>query len=323
VQTIGEPTLDEFEDLFTDATNVYSSSDTAIAGGEAMLAGAPGTYSSNGSLFSVPVVPGAFESWNTASMDGRVPTDTSLLMRVYDTTGSTTPTLISDADLPGNSAGFVPGAIDLSSLDAGTYQSLSLGAAFSSSDAATTSALLQWSLSYTLSRPAIPDVPFTLTSNKLIGTNASGTPLYKYQDSFVTDGSGEELINDIEWDIYEVEVDDAAYDIAEACENIPYALDPGVDETLILTLVAATDHSFRVRVEDSSGTAIPDAELTLSRSGYTETLETSSCGQSFFSGLNTAIDFALEVDATGYVSQTITNIDISGEDSLTVIMVDA
>jgi hypothetical protein len=120
-----------------------------------------------------------------------------------------------------------------------------------------------------------------------------------------------------------VEVDDAAYDIAEACENIPYALDPGVDETLILTLVAATDHSFRVRVEDSSGTAIPDAELTLSRSGYTETLETSSCGQSFFSGLNTAIDFALEVDATGYVSQTITNIDISGEDSLTVIMVDA
>lgn len=323
VETIGEPTLDEFEDLFADSSLVYASSDTSVAGGEATLAGTPGTYSANGTLSSVSVVPGVFESWNTASMDGRVPTDTSLLMRVYDTTGSTTPALIPDTDLPGNSAGFAPGAIDLTSLDVSTYQSLSLGAAFTTADTATTSALLEWSLSYTLSRPAIADVPFTLTSNKLIGSNASGTPLYKYQNSFVTDGSGQELISDLEWDVYDVAVDDPAYDIAEACANVPYALDPGVDETLTLTLVAATTNSLRVRVEDANGDAIPDADLALSRSGYSGTSETSACGQSFFSGLNSALDFELVVEATGYTDQTISNIDVSGADSIIVIMVDA
>lgn len=322
VETIGEPSLDEFEDPFDDSSLVYSSTDTAVAAGEATLAGAPGSYSASGSLVSAAAAPVSFETWNTAFFDARIPANTALVMKVYDmTTG--TPSLVPDTDLPGNSIGFAPGALDLSPLDASTYLALSLGAEFSSSDTATTSALLEWSLSYTLSRPAIASVPFTLTSNKLIGSTASATPIYKYENSFVTDGTGDVSINDLEWDVYDVAITDASYDVQEACRNIPYSLDPGVDETLTLTLVPASAHSFRVRVEDGSGASLPNADATLSRSGFNETEETTACGQAFFSALSTASDYSLLIEAPGYTDQTISNIEISGPDSVVVVMVDA
>lgn len=323
VRTVGLPTLGVFEDLLDDATGIASQNNTAVAAGAVVLAGAPGAYSTTGIVYSNPVTPGIFEAWNTAHFDADIPQDTSIVLRVYNSSGGIPPALIPDTDLPGNSSGFGPGAINLSSLDVSTYQALSLGATLATSDLSTTSALLDWSMDYVVSQPAISNIPFTLTSGKMIGIDGLGFPVYKHQNSFATDASGDVSIEDMEFDVYEVRIDDPAYAVAEACENIPYALDPGTNDTLVLTLAPATAHSLRVRIQDIHGNAIAGATIVLSQGSFTASHEATACGQAFFGGLATAADYALDIEATGYGDQTMTDIEISGKDSLVVTLIDA
>jgi len=320
VRTISEPSTDSFEDTFTDASSVATTTNVSVGGGEVVLAGAPGSFSATGEAYSVPVTPTTIASWDTAYFDARIPTDTSLLLRVYDTTGGA-PVLIGDTDLPGNSAGFSVGSVDLSTLDTSTYTSLALHATLETLDNATSSALLEWSITYTEAEPVLANIPFSLQSSKVIGTDVSLAPIYKYEDSFVTDSGGEAAIEDLEWDVYTVTIDDPAYDVSHACGNIPYALDPGVSDTLTLTLVPASTHSLRVYVEDSNGNPIPNADVTLARSGYNESEVSSSCGGVFFNNtVSSAIDYTLQVEEAGYIDRTITDISISGATSINVVM---
>lgn len=323
VQTVGLPETETFEDAFTDSGNIAASSSVAVSSGEVTLSGAPGSYASQGSLRSTAVAPTVVDAWNTAFYEARVPLNTAIAVSVYDASGSSTPTLIPDTDLPGNSTGFAPGSIDLSGLDANTYPALALGGTLSTSDSATTSALLSWSLEYTISQPSIADVPFTLTIDKSIGVNGS-TTVPKYEASYTTDSTGDRTLNDLEWGLYEVVVDDSSYNVAEACEDIPYSLAPGVEETLTLTLAPAVTHSLRVRVEDINGTAIPNADVTLSRTGFNESTVTSSCGGAFYNdSLTSANDYSLQVDATGYTTQTLTGVGVTGASYILVTMPDA
>jgi prepilin-type N-terminal cleavage/methylation domain-containing protein len=315
VATVGLPTNDSFDDAFDDAANIASSTNTQVSAGALMLAGAPGSFAASGDARSIAVAPGVIAAWGSATFNADIPPATNVFVRVYDASG----TLVPDADLPGNSAGFTSGTIDLSALDPASYPSLALGAALTSADAATSSALAEWSIGYTVSEPAIANVPFSITGAKVIGTSASGTPIYKYDDAFTTDGTGDVTISDLEWDSYDIAVTDPSYDIAEACENIPYALDPGVSETLKLTLAPAVANSLRVRVEDTSGVAIPNAEVTLSRPSFSETETSSTCGGAFFnSGVSSASDYDISVSATGYTPRTITAYTVSGATAITI-----
>ena len=321
VRTIGVPSVDTFEDQFVDASKLSSASDITIGTDEAVLSGTAGSYAASGELYSISVSPSSFTGWGSAFFDASLPANTQALVYVYDTSASTTPELISDAVLPGNSAGFEVGSIDLSSLDAATYTSLQLGGVLTTSDLDVTPVLLEWGVTYTVSEPLIANVPFELQSTKTIGTSASATPLYKYENSFATDGSGEVLIESLEWDTYRVTVTDNAYDVAEACSNIPYALDPGESETLILTLAPAVTNSLRVRVEDIDGNAVQNAEVTLSRSGFSDTQTASTCGGVFFnSSVQAQTDYTLTVEAPGYTEHTATDVPISGSTARTVVL---
>jgi hypothetical protein len=321
IQTLAEPVDGTFDDQFDDTTEVATSTAIAVTGGEAVLAGAPGSYSSSGTLFSIAVNPGTLASWDTFSYQSRTPSNTSVLVHVYDRTGTTTPTLIPDSVLPGNSTGFAQGSVDISAIDPSTYQELALGATLTSSDTATTSAILNWNVSYTASQAAIGNVPLTLTGAKTIGTTASSAPVYKYKSSFSTDGSGQKQLTGLEWDAYSVVLNTSSYDIAEACNDIPYALEPGVSETLTLTLAPATTYSLRVDVVDATGAHIPNASVTLSRPAFNSTQVTSLCGQTFFnSGLTSATDYSVAVTATGYVDQTVTDVTVSASNAITVTM---
>jgi hypothetical protein len=321
VRTIGEPTTSDFEDTFADAAGLSSQTNVNVTGGEVRLSGTPGTYAASGAARSLSVTPGAISSWGTAYFDAVVPQNTTALLRLYDTTGSSSPTLIPDSDLPGNAAGFTLGSVDLTSLDANTYESLQLGIALTSSDSATTSALLEWSLSYTESEPPLSSIPFTLQGAKVIGTTAALAPIYKYEQSFTTNGSGERAIADLEWDEYDVTVTDVSYDIKEACFNDPFALDPGADDTLVLTLVPASTHSLRVHVEDSDGDVIANADVTLTKGGYNEDRVTSTCGGAFFESVSSAaVDYTLTIEAAGFTDRTLTDVSINGASVLNVVM---
>ncbi len=320
VRTVGPSTDDSFSDDFSDMTNSTSSVGVEVTGGELVLSGGVGAYIPSGSTFSLPVNPGAITSWNTANWNATVPVSTTFAVQVFSVSG-TTFTLIPDIDLPGNSAGFTTGPVVLSGLSVGTYPTLALGAVLTSADVSVTPTLSDWEVAYTISEPPIASVPFTLTGSKVIGTTVMATPIYKYSGSHTTNGSGEVQLSDLEWDFYSLVLDTGVYDIQQSCPNIPYSLSPGVDETLVLTLIPATAYSLRVSVVDADGDLIPNATVDISRSGFSDSDVTSICGQVFFgTGLSLAPDYQVDVDASGYVSQAITDVNIEGAEVLQVTL---
>ncbi len=321
VRTVEPINNGAFSDDFDDMTNVFLSVSTEATLGDLVLLGGAGSYAGLGSALSIPEAPGVLMSWSDVVWDATTPVNTGLVIQVYEVTGTSTYALVPDGDLPGNSTGFTVSPVDISGLNVGTYSALALGATLTSTDVNATPTVDDWSLNYIISEPIIPSIPFTLTGSKVIGTTLAAAPIYKYSVSHSTDGSGEIQLVDLEWDFYNMVLDTGAYDIKEACPGVPYTLDPGVDETLKVTLIPSSARSIRISVVDASGDPIEEADVLLSRSGFTDSGETSSCGQIFFnSGIAAEIDYQVDVSAAGYVDQTITNIDIDGTESLLVTL---
>ncbi len=319
VRTVGIPATESFSDTFTDGGLVNTATNVVVGGGEVTLGGAP-AYVSSGSVTSTSTAPGTFANWDSAVFTTEVPADTSLIVKVYNVSGGTY-TLVPDVDLPGNSSGFATGTIALNGLDPATYPSLALGAELSTSNASNTPKLLDWNINYVVSEPPIGNVSFTLTGAKTIGTTASGTPIYKYDETHVTDGGGTLSLTGLEWDSYTLGLISGSYTIVEACNPLPYILDPGVDKTLKLTLDAAPARSLHVSVLDVAGEPIAGATVDISRAGFSDSADTSICGQVFFeNGLVSASDYTVDVSAPGYESSTESNVSIVGNETLTVTL---
>jgi hypothetical protein len=74
-------------------------------------------------------------------------------------------------------------------------------------------------------------------------------------------------------------------------------------------------------VEDTSGDAIANADVTLSRPGFSDTMTSSTCGGAFFnSGISSASDYDISVSAAGYTTRTITAYTVSGATAITVAL---
>jgi len=319
VRTVGPATNGSFEDFFADMSKVYGATSTEVIAGDVVLTSAAGLYASSGTLLSIPDEPTPFTAWDSVNWNSTVPSGTALTIQVYGVTETNTYTLIPDADLPGNSLGFATSPIDISMLNTGTYPVLALEATFSSSDTATTSALHDWKITHLISEPSIGNIPFTLTGSKIIGMNASGSPIYKFNENYTTGGTGSIDVSNLEWDLYTVSLGTSAYNISNACSGLPLTLAPGVNEILTMTLVPATQYSLRVTVLNTSGNPISGASVTLSRSGFTHTEMTSSCGQVFFNtGIAPETDYAVSVQASGYVDKNISDVVIDGTNNISI-----
>ncbi|MCD5382199.1 MAG: carboxypeptidase-like regulatory domain-containing protein [Candidatus Pacebacteria bacterium] len=144
---------------------------------------------------------------------------------------------------------------------------------------------------------------------------------YTYSQSYSTDSAGSVTIADLEWDVYDVTLDTSAYDIARACAQVPYSLLPDDTATLTLTVVSAVANSLRVRVEDTSGDPILGASVDIQRSGLSDTDTTGVCGQVFFNtGLIIAGDYELEVSASGYTTESVSDFSVDGTTVTTVVL---
>lgn len=314
VRTVEPATTDSFSDDFTDASLVGNMTDVSIAGGSVVLAGSPGSYVSSGTVFATTTEPASFDAWGVASWNVTVGADTTVLMRVYAVSGGVY-TLVDDADLIGNTAGFSGTSIDLSGLDSGTYPALALGATLETTNVSVTPELENWNLTYIIDEPPVSNVSFTLESTRVIGT----TPVFKYQEMHSTDVSGVVEIPDLEWGLYKVLLTSGAYDISEACSALPVPLEPDVEETLTLTLVPSSSRTLRASVLDSSGMPIIGATVEVSRPGFSDQADTSACGQVFFNGgLSDNGDYLIEVSAPGYVDQSLTDVGIHGDEVLVI-----
>ena len=317
------PVTQTDSDTFPNNSLLNTEINTTVSGGSVVLTDSLGVYDTLGTTTATATTPTTIDRWLTFDSDINLPANTNAYVQLYSVDPSEVYTLVPDTDLPGNSTGFASGIVDISGLSPGTYSRLALGAVLSTTDTSVTPEIREWSISYEESSTAVSGVIFDIVGSKTIGTTASATPVYKLSTSTVTNGSGRATLNDLEWDLYDITIDGASegYDIAEACPNIPYPLNPNVNDTVLLTLEPHVSNTFRVRVEDLSGSPIPGADVRLQRSGYDVTKTTSVCGQVFYnSGLGVFFDYDVDVTAAGYLPENVSGVSVGGNSDLVIVL---
>jgi prepilin-type N-terminal cleavage/methylation domain-containing protein len=308
-KTLSAQTVKVVKVAFSDADGVATSTRIDINGGVAKLKNTSGVYVANGTLQLDRVTPSSLVKWGALSIASTIPANTALAVKVYY--GTSTLVLVPDAALPGNSSGFTTGQVDLSSVDPVLYPALTIGATLSTSNTAVTPNLNSITLTYYESETTQSGVTLGVVGAKTIGTDAGGNPIPKHSYSVVT-AAGKYTFPTIEWDDYAVTP--SGYDVSIACPANPISVRPATVKTQNLLLVANTTNTYRVVVETTGHVPITNASVTLSRTGYSQTLDTRNCGQVFFGGLTAASDYQLDVTVDGYIAKTETAIDISGDD---------
>ena len=295
-----------FTDSFANNAKLTSLTNTNASGGALTLNGSSGTYPLSGSAKSITTTPAYLSSWGVASSTMVLPTGTTATVQVIDQNGN----LIPDSVLPGNAAGFTSFPINLSGVSTSTYPSLGLLASLQTTSNLVTPSLTGWTITYQSGPTPLPNVSFTLTGTKTIGSTGGGAPIYKTIVSTTT-GSTASVALPLEWDSYSLGV--SGYDVQDACNAPPYALSAGASLTESLILGTQTTNSVLISVNDGSGNIVPGATVTLSRSGYSKTVTASSCGNAYFGGLTSASDYSVMVSKTGYTSNTTTGVSVSGQ----------
>lgn len=323
IVTKSPPETGTYDEIFSDDTGVYEVTDVVLESGELRLAGNVGSYEPRGTFFGVEVAPETISAWNRFTLTASTTADTSVLSRFYSVTGSgtsTSYTLIPDEDLPGNTVGFASSYVDLSELSSSQYPRIAVGLELQSSDVTLTPTVSGYTLSHTIAQPALSAVPVGVAGAKEIG-EYDQSPVYKYDTTHTTDGTGEVTVEALEWDQYTLTVaSSSGYDISAAYPPIPLSLDPGTSATAILELVDATDHSLRVTVLNGSGSAVADASVTLSHTGDAETVVTPMHGNAFFSDLTTADNYTLNVTHPDYTTEVVDPLAVEDATTLTVTL---
>jgi hypothetical protein len=302
-------------DAFNDSSLIATSSGVVVSGGIAMLA----TSSLSGEVQSVAFGPSYLATWGTFSWSDSQPATTSIRYRIYDGTGTT---LLPDALVPGNAAGFVSGSVNLSNVSTTTYPTLRLDAVFMSHSTSTTPTLTLWSITDTYGPLPLPSIAFTLLGAKTIGSGPGGT-INKYSSNFSTGASGGVTIPSLEWDNYTVSIagTSTGYDIASACSPQPESLSPGATMTSNFYLTTHTTNSLLVDVRSiSTGALIPGASVHLSRTGYSTTITSDICGQSFFANLTAANNYSISVSALGHTTYNSSVVNVAGTSRLSVVL---
>ncbi len=153
------------------------------------------------------------------------------------------------------------------------------------------------------------DINDTLLSNiavdirgeKRKGLDGDGLPVYKFDDTFYTNASGQVNLEDIEWDDYHIDVPTSTgFSIAQSDPPQPVELMPLDSQGVDIKVEPTEDHSLLTVVEDQNGDPIEAAEVLVTNSlGYNATSTTSSAGQSYFSPLSNTTT-TVEVSKSGY-----------------------
>ncbi len=293
-------TTTAFADSFADASGLAVQTDTQVAAGVLMLA----NQALSGSARSIPITPSRLDGWGLLSADITTPVGTRASIRVDDASGNPLP----DSVLPGNGTGFSVFPISLTGIATSTYPTLSLEADLLSDSTTTTSSVLDWSLSYTEGPAPLPDVGFTLTGTKTIGTDSSGTPIYKTTLTDTT-GSASTVTESLEWDAYTLSLGSGT--LFESCPASPYALSPGEATTTDLIVGTPTTNTLPLLIETTSSTTVPYATVVLTSPNYAATIPASACGLAYFGGL-AAGSYAATVSAPGHATTTFPGINVSG-----------
>lgn len=292
-----------FSDTFTDNAELTVMSSTTVTNGALSLV----SGETQGFARSIPVAPARLVSWGTLLASTNIPSGSSIVFHLYDGNGN----LLPDDVLPGNTIGFDSLPISLMQISTTTYPSLAIGASLSAGEVGSPT-ILSWSLPYSTGPTPLPNISFTLTGAKTIGSTGSGNPLYKTVVSNST-GAGASIPLTLEWDTYTPAI--SGYDVVDACSAPPFVVAPGSSSSFSLFLSTASTNSLRVLVSDNTGKPVAETNVTLSRPGYSKTVPSSGCGNAYFGALATDNDYTVVISKTGYTTETFTNVSVSGASS--------
>ena len=299
------------EDSFSTSANFSSQNNTTVSGGSLVLSGnASAGYISSGTATATSTSPTYLAAWHSATATSTLPAGTSAVYHIFYESGGSY-TLLPDTVLPGNTVGFTSTPIDLTGVATTTYPSLALGATLSTNDASSTPQIHSWRLSFSEGPIPIPNVSFVATGSKTIGIDGTGAPILKYTQNAVTGPDGKTTLLNLEWDSYNLTVSN--YDVAEACQPLPLAVDPNTSPSINLFLEPQTSNALRLTVRDGASNALlSGVSAELVRGNYDTTVTTSSCGQAYFPALTKASDYTLTLSKSGYTTDVISNVSVDG-----------
>ena len=322
LQSLSSVTEDSVTELFPDTSGIATSTDTDIVSNELILADLTGTYETSGQAFLEQIVPASLEKWERLVVVGDTPIDTTYRVQFY--TGTTSAySLIDNSDLPGNDPGFTDAVIGLSALDVSSFPDLTVAITLETTNVLLTPAIDEVSMYYRTAATNRASVDFDVTGNKTIGSELDLSPIYKVAFSTTTDGSGARTLSQIEFDTYEI-VNTDGLSLARSCEQVPLNHQAGATSTVEMVLVSASTNSVRVTVTTDSGAYLPGADVTLSRSGFTDTITTDGCGQAYFnSGVVVASDYDITVTRNGFSTESINPYDVDGEMSASIVLTES
>ena len=304
------PTI--IHDDFDPPTTVTASSSVTLTTDGYQLADVSGSYAATGTVQSTVFNPATFSRWDTAIVTASTSPETSVRARLFSAVGTTSPVWLPEAVLPGNTAGFLPGAIDLSELDPATFSELGLHVTLESSVATETPTLLDWSIGYVPTETPETGVPVRIRGNKTLGTDAGGVSVRKYDETHTSDSNGQILLPEMEWDSYQVEPLDN-WVITSVCPWLPLELDPGASVDMRLSVITTAQPSLRVGVRDAAGAPIPNATVRVEDGGFNAESTTDACGQAFFgAGLVTGNEYDITVTATGFATNQSNDVTVTG-----------
>lgn len=309
-------------ETFAGDSGIASSTLITVAGGVARLTAPFGDYPPEGTFASITVSTSSLTQWKTFSWESDEPSGTAVAFQIYD--GSNVAP-IPDSQLPGNSEWFTTSPIDLSGISTSTYGGLVVYGKLTTTDASSTPRVEEWHLSYDSGPHPLPNISFTMTGTKTIGTTAGGAQIYKYAETLSSGANGVLSLENIEWDAYTIVVTDTDYHVASICNPQPETLAPNSTQTTRLYLTPRTANSLLVDVKSGAGAVIPNASVRLFRGAYDVTDTSDTCGNAFFESLSAGSPgsgnpFSIEVSASGYQTHSASDVSVSGSSRLSIIL---
>jgi hypothetical protein len=312
VRTYSPIQAGSFSDTFANDSNVVAQVDVVLSGGDIQLAQNGPDYYPTGTARSTSTAPQYLHSWESASWNSLTPANTTAVVRIYSVDALGSAVLVPDAVLPGNSAGYSVSPVSLATVSTSTYPRLALGVTLGTTDLPVTPSLREWQISYREGPLPLPNIPFAVHGAKVIGSDGGGVPIYKYSATGNSGASAVATLSSIEWDSYTISQDPAVtgYDIIESCLPQPVSLSPGVARDTSFILAPKSTHSLLVSFTTASGSLLSGVSATFTRSGYSSTASSSSCGQIYVGGLSQNT-YTIDATKAGYYAAS-TTIDVSG-----------
>lgn len=158
---------------------------------------------------------------------------------------------------------------------------------------------------------------FELRLNKTIGTDAYDNPVYKYDQTLTTNGSGQLAINNLEWGNYDFIPKNTSYDNAGTNPLTPIILLPNTNQNFAYVSETHSPNSLLTIFTDQSGVQISSVSAQLSSTGVPIATVSSGLstdpdfGQSFFSNL-LAKTYQLVATASGFATYS-ADIAVAGQ----------